>query len=60
MKGSNTLEFNEATIIEAIQYWLNSQFVEGKAPTVKSVKGGSGTYDNTFKIGVDDSEMIEK
>ena len=55
MKGNNELNLNEATIIEAIQFWLNAQFAEGKAPTVKSVKGGTGTYDNTFKVGVEDS-----
>lgn len=42
MKGNNTLELNEATMIEAVQYWLECQFAEGKAPIVKSVTGGSG------------------
>ena len=55
MKGSNTLELNEATMIEAVQFWLNSQFVEGKAPVVKSVTGGTGTYDNMFKVSVEET-----
>ena len=57
MKGNNTLELNEATMIDAIQYWLDAQFVQGKAPVVKSVKGGTGTYDNTFKVAVEETKQ---
>ena len=57
MKGNNELNLNEATMIEAVQFWLNAQFLEGKAPTVKSIKGGTSTYDNTFKVSVEESGL---
>lgn len=54
MKGSNTIKVNEATMMEAMQYWINSWFVAGEAPTVTSVK--SSKDDLTFDIEVESKE----
>ena len=53
MKGHNSLELNEATMIEAIQYWLNAQFRDGKAPVVKGVKSQNGMIPS-FTISVEE------
>lgn len=53
MKGHNELRMNEATMIEVVQEWLDRQLPAG-APTVTSVKGGSG-HDYTFTITMDSS-----
>lgn len=37
MKGSNELKLNQATMIEAMQYWLDSQLVH--KVVVESVSG---------------------
>lgn len=48
MKGNNTIELNIATMEIAIQFWLESQFAEGKCPIVNGVSyrstGGSGVF----------------
>lgn len=40
MKGSNKLYLNEATIIEAVDYWLRNKIwnANESAPAVKAVK----------------------
>ncbi len=55
MKGNNELVLNQATMIEAVQMYLNSQMKDGLAPTVQSVKTGkSGSYgtEDSFSISV--------
>lgn len=37
MVGKNELCLNEATMMQAVQYWLNAQFVNA-APVVKGVQ----------------------
>ena len=37
MKGSNSLHLNEATMIEAVQFWLGAQMAAGKSPVVNGV-----------------------
>jgi len=55
MKGSNKLELNEATMIEAIQFWLDSQFISGKSPKVIAIKADSTTgYTRTFLVETDE------
>ena len=39
MKGQNRMMLNQSTMIEALQYWLRSQFAPGRAPTVVDVGG---------------------
>lgn len=46
MKGRNTIQINQATMVEAIQYWLKREMVT--APTVLSV-----TKDTRYTIGAD-------
>lgn len=53
MKGYNELHLNEETVIEAIQFWLNSKMVV--APTVTGIK--SSGYDGaTFVVKVSSPE----
>lgn len=46
MKGLNELNLSEGTMIEAVQFWLNNQWVTSAAPKVAGVrpdsKGGHG------------------
>lgn len=52
MKGTNELILNEATVIEALQLWLDSQMVP-KAPVVTGVKLKSDGYAKTFEVALD-------
>lgn len=57
MTGNNTLELNQACIVEAVQMWLDSRFKEGLSPQVESVAstnsgvGYSATTVFTVKLG---------
>lgn len=51
MKGNNELHLNEATMIEAVQYWLNSRFVNA-APVVHGISGGKDSYSKIFVVSV--------
>lgn len=48
MKGTNELHLNTATMIEAVQLWLDSKMPHG-APTVTSVKPGARS-DHMFVV----------
>lgn len=37
-KGNNRIVLNEATMIEAVQFWLNDQHKKGRAPKVDGVR----------------------
>ena len=50
MRGSNTQEINEATMIEALQLYFNSIYKAKKAPTVKSVTQINNNINNIFQI----------
>ena len=54
MKGNNELILNEATMIQAIQFWLDSKMVQ-QAPKVTSVKPDkdTGPYPLSFKVSLD-------
>lgn len=52
MKGKNDLILNEATIIEAVQFWLDSKMVKN-TPTVTSVKSAKDGYSMTFIVSLD-------
>ena len=59
MKGSNSIEVNQATMVEIVQQWANVEF-KGK-PTVKSVdRVQSGSSYKSFKIELssDDEDAI--
>jgi hypothetical protein len=58
MIGNNELQLNEATMIEAVQFWVNANFTN--PPRVQSIdmtKGGS--YSKTFTVCVDGGEKKE-
>jgi len=48
MKGSNTFVLNEATMMEAIQFWLNSKMIN--APKVTGINIGREGFSKTFDI----------
>lgn len=50
MIGNNTLQFNEATMMQAVQEYLDNRFIDSGKVIVKSVKKAS--LDNIFEIGV--------
>jgi len=54
MKGNNELILNEATLIEAMQEYLDKRMGEF-APAVKSIKWG-GKYDG-FTVSVSGKEL---
>jgi hypothetical protein len=37
MKGFNSLQLNQQTMIEAVQEWVNAVFTDGHEPEVTSV-----------------------
>ncbi len=50
MQGNNTLTLNAATMIEAVQLWLDSR-MQAPVPTVMSVEADTKGYgSNTFKV----------
>ena len=51
MKGSNDLILNEATMIEAMQFWLDSRMVP-PSPKVTGVKAKVDGYSSTFTIAL--------
>lgn len=58
MKGSNTLTLNQATLIAAVQCYLDTQFAEGKSPKVTAVKASSSSYEQTFEVTIDDPSVV--
>ena len=52
MKGKNTIQINEATMCEAVQYWLEREMKT--APEVLSVSAVPTGY----KIEVESSEVV--
>ena len=53
MKGNTTIKFNQSTMIEAVQMYLDAQLT-GKhiVESVRSVSGGSGYSDGCFDIEI--------
>jgi len=53
MKGNNQLVLNEATMIEAVQFWLDSKMMP-TAPKVTQVAGPTDKYGgNNFTVSLD-------
>jgi hypothetical protein len=52
MKGNNELILNEATMIEAVQFWLDSRMTP-LAPKVMGIKLKSDGYVKTFEVALD-------
>ena len=53
MKGVNDLILCESSMMEALQFWLDAQFVLA-APKVTGVCGISSSSVNTFKIRLEE------
>lgn len=46
LKGNNSINLNESTVIAALQYYFDKVlFAEGQSPTVTSVAVNSSKYD---------------
>jgi hypothetical protein len=54
LRGNNTIEMNESTMIEAVQLLLDRD--APGAGTVKSVKSKSGGYSELFTVSVEKDE----
>ena len=52
VKGNNELCLNEATMIEAVQFWLQSVMAEGKAPKVTGIQMDGQAGSKTFVVRV--------
>ena len=51
MTGNNEIKINEATMIEAVQLWLNDQFKSPpKVTSVEQVQAGSYSKEFTIKV----------
>ena len=57
MRGNNTLELNEATLIEAMQEYLDKRMGQF-APLVKGVSVTGQGYEKTFNVSVSDKEKV--
>lgn len=59
MKGTSTLHVTEATIIAAVQMYLDDQFAAGKSPVVTGVKprNGVGNGDG-YSISVEERKAV--
>lgn len=55
MKGNNTLEVNQDTMVEAVQRYLDEEFATGKAPQVLSIKS-KDAFLNTFVVEIKEKE----
>ncbi len=49
MQGANELTLNQATMVEALQMWIDAQMREGKAPKVTEVKQSVGA---SYQAGI--------
>jgi len=58
MTGNNEIKINEATMMEAVQLWLNDQFkVPPKVTSVEQSKTGSYSNEFTIQINVPTEEV---
>lgn len=56
MKGFNDFTFNEATMIQAVQFWLDAQFVRDP-PQVRSINCSDSMSSKTFTVRVESKEV---
>lgn len=63
MKGNNELVLNQATMIEAVQYWLDSRMVQPVPKVtgvVRDASNGSGVFSVTLDADADRSDPKQK
>lgn len=56
MKGTNTLRLNEATMVEAVQRWLNATMLPTAATLVKSITYTTESNCPVFDVRVEGTE----
>lgn len=54
LKGNNTLSLNQATMVEVVQQWVNSQFKEAGKLKVTGVKETHDGGARVFEISVEE------
>jgi len=54
MKGNNELRLNQATMIEALQLWVDSQFTKNPPRVVSVEELSSSGYCKEFSVRVTD------
>ncbi len=59
MKGNNELRINHATMIEAVQLWVDSQFLKDWARVESVEQIPTGTYCPEFSIKLTDPPAEE-
>lgn len=58
MKGINELIINQATMVEAVQFWLDSKMVQ-QAPRVLAVTETGRGHDEVFKVSLGDRSSAQ-
>lgn len=59
MKGENEIKLNTASVMEAIQMWLDAQFVAGRSPVVTAFSV-EDKYDGTYTVKVEERKPEQK
>jgi hypothetical protein len=59
IKGSVTMELNEATLIDALQEYFDKRLIDSNV-LVKSVSSAnSSTYGSTFKVSLEEKQKAK-
>lgn len=58
MKGINELIINQATMVEAVQFWLDSKMVQ-QAPRVLAVTETGRGHGEVFKVSLGDRSSAQ-
>lgn len=56
MTGNNELRLNKATMIRAVQEWIDRTFTEGNRATVADVTASGAKYDEMFTVMLTDQD----
>lgn len=58
MQGDNTIEMNKATMIEALQFYLNSKLTEAATVTNVDTVGGKSPYEGVlFRVTISSPQL---
>ena len=61
MIGSNTITLNEATLVEAVQFYFDNEvFNRQSSPTVRSIKTVNVGFDDLFKVEVENAAQPQE
>jgi hypothetical protein len=61
MKGNTTIKFNQATMIEAVQMYIDAQLTgKHSVASVKATSGGGYDSQNGFEIEISEADKETK